>query len=49
MWISLSIAAPARFVGAVGGLVSVVGGVVNEIGSPGVALPKTSRAMTWNS
>ena len=49
MWISFSISAPARFVGADGGVVSVVDGAVYEIVLPGVALPKTSRATTWNS
>jgi hypothetical protein len=45
----LSIAAPLRFVGAVGGSVSVLDGIVTVTGSPAVALPNTSRAMTWNS
>jgi hypothetical protein len=45
----LSIAAPVRFVGAVGGTVSVVDGIVIEAVLPSTALPKTSLAMTWNS
>jgi hypothetical protein len=35
MWISLSIAAPERFVGAVRGVVYVLDGIVTETGSPG--------------
>ena len=49
MWISLSSVSPLRFVGAVGGTVSVVDGIVIVTVLPSTAFPKTSLATTWNS
>ena len=49
MWISFSITDPLRFVGAVGGTVSVVDGIVIVTVLPSTAFPKTSLATTWTS